>query len=161
MPEQPTLVSQSKDSRGKSQGPVFDKKHFKKQKVAIASVMAVAAVVAILISLSKINSSDEASKNDKSKTATISTTILKGDSKTLAARRVVTEYLKETVTELTAGQRLFMETNLRRTLADISLKVGESVEFKKEAIASLVIEAKALRASTLDKWEMYAKGIKF
>lgn len=124
-------------------------------------MIAVAVIVALLISLPKFNMPDKEANNDQSTTATISTTILKGDSKTTTARRAIAEYLKETTTELTAGQRLFMETNLRRALTDVRLKVGESVEFKKETIASLVTEAKALKATTLAKWEIYAKGIKF
>ena len=152
---------QNPKNQSKNIGPIFDKKHFKNNKVATMSVIVVAAVVALLVSLPKFNTPDKDAKTDQSTTAVISTTVLKGDSKTTTARRAVSEYLKETATELTAGQRLFMETNLRRVLADVRLKVGESVEFQKEAIASLVTEAKALRATTLAKWETYAKGIKF
>lgn len=157
----PKNTSGSTPKPTQSVGPIFDKKHFKNKKLVTASVVAVAVAVVLLISLPKSNTPDKETNIDQNKAVSISTIVVKGDSKTAAARRAVSEYLAtHAEVSLTAGQRLFMETNLRLALT-APLKVGETVEFKTETIASLITKAKELNQYVLPKWEALAKGVKF
>jgi len=93
---------------------------------------------------------------------TISQTIKPGDSRTVLARRALAEYLKTALDEsLSSGQKVFVETKLARTVTAAVLKTGNSVDFRLEDIKNFVAQAKGLTQSQLQKWENYARSVKF
>ena|SRR3989344_6987360 len=157
MPEQPTLVSQSKDSRGKSQGPVFDKKTRLKKKITLLLI----AVVAILFFMKNNGGKQDSINKTETDGATISVTVIRSDGYTKVARRALANYLSMHSEELlTNGQKVFIEDKLRRTLNQ-HLVVGEEVDFEMEKLQTLVVQAKSLSRRQLDKWDVYARSVKF
>lgn len=85
-----------------------------------------------------------------------------GDSRTALARRAVTDYLADSGDlNLSAGQKVFMETKLVQFVADEVLRSGQIIEFEIEVIHNLGHEAELLSPAALKKWEEYAKKVKF
>lgn len=84
-----------------------------------------------------------------------------GDSKIKLARRALANYLgKFTDTTLTNGQKVFIETVLSQTITD-ELKPGTRIGFDFENIKNLIEQSRLLTPSQLQKWEDYAKKVKF
>lgn len=93
---------------------------------------------------------------------TISEVVQTGDSKTHVARRAVTEYLKKSDDlTLTPGQRIFVEAKLIQSINNYDFRVGQTIEFDPEQIHLLGHEAESLSPATLQKWEKYAREVKF
>ncbi|MBI2669569.1 MAG: hypothetical protein HYX20_00230 [Candidatus Yanofskybacteria bacterium] len=84
-----------------------------------------------------------------------------GDSKIKLTRRALAGYLgKFTNTTLTNGQKVFIETVLSQTIVD-ELKPGAQIDFNFENIKTLIEQSRLLTPSQLQKWEDYAKSVKF
>lgn len=84
-----------------------------------------------------------------------------GESKIKLARRALGDYLdKFTSTTLTNGQKVFIETVLGQTIEE-ELKPGVRVDFDFENIKTLIEQSRLLTPSQLQKWEEYAKKVKF
>jgi len=98
----------------------------------------------------------------KTQTATMITQVVaKGDSQTLIARKALAEYLSEfSNTSLTSGQKVFIEELLQKEIKG-KLVEGTKIEFKIEDIENLIEQSFNLLPSTLEKWEMYAKNVRF
>lgn len=91
----------------------------------------------------------------------ITETAQSGDSKIKLARRALADYLdKFTDTTITKGQKVFIETVLSQTITD-ELKPGTRVDFDFENIKTLIEQSRLLTPSQLQKWEEYAKKVKF
>ena len=94
--------------------------------------------------------------------AVIVETVQRGDSKTRIARRAVSDYLNGNgELDLTPGQKVFIEANLVELLGNTTLQTGQIIEFKIEDIANLIHEAEQLSPATRQKWEDYAKKVRF
>lgn len=84
-----------------------------------------------------------------------------GESKIKLARRALADYLdKFAETTVTNGQKVFIETVLSQTITD-ELKPGAQVDFDFENIRTLIEQSRLLTPSQLQKWEEYAKRVKF
>ncbi len=91
----------------------------------------------------------------------ITETVQSGDSKIKLARHALTDYLgKFSDTTITNGQRVFIETVLSQTITE-ELKPGILIKLDFENIKTLIEQSRLLTPSQLQKWEDYAKGIKF
>lgn len=92
----------------------------------------------------------------------ISQEVRKGDSRTLIARRALADYL-QTATDVTlsAGQKVFVENKLSQLLANSALKVASNVEIKIDDIQAAITESQRLTKFQLQKWEEFAKKVKF
>ncbi|MBI2063255.1 MAG: hypothetical protein HYT61_03425 [Candidatus Yanofskybacteria bacterium] len=91
----------------------------------------------------------------------ITETAQSGDSKIKMARRALTGYLnKFTDTTVTNGQRVFIETVLSQTITD-ELKPGAQIDFDFKSVETLIEQSRLLTPSQLQKWEDYAKKVKF
>ncbi|MEX1064272.1 MAG: hypothetical protein WD898_01665 [Candidatus Paceibacterota bacterium] len=94
--------------------------------------------------------------------STITETVVRGDSYALIARRAISSYLANAPEhELTNGQRLFIEENIRRRVEDQTLAVGSKVVFTTMELEKVIDDAKRLRQSTLQKWEELSRKAKF
>ena len=72
-------------------------------------------------------------------------TATKGDGSTKLARRALANYLeKNPDTSLTAEHKIYIEDLLRRQVNDGHLKVGDTREFSKDAIANAIQKSKSL-----------------
>lgn len=88
--------------------------------------------------------------------------VQRGDSRTTIARRALAEYLTTAIDDVpTAGQKVFIENKLSQSLTDTILKVGTSIEIKIDDVKSVIEESKQLTQSQLQKWEGFAKKVKF
>src|SRR3989344_9472684 len=84
-----------------------------------------------------------------------------GESKIKLSRRALAGYLdKFTDTTLSNGQKVFIETVLSQTITD-ELKPGTRIDFDFENIKTLIEQSRLLTPSQLQKWEDYAKSVKF
>ncbi|MDO8669676.1 MAG: hypothetical protein Q7K65_05275, partial [Candidatus Buchananbacteria bacterium] len=91
----------------------------------------------------------------------ITETVQLSDSKIKLARRALADYLdKFTDTNITNGQKVFIETVLSQTMTD-ELKLGTQIDFDFENIKTLIEQSRLLTPSQLQKWEKYAKSVKF
>jgi hypothetical protein len=87
-------------------------------------------------------------------------TASKGDSTTKMARRALANYLeKNPDSSLTAEHKIYIEDMLRREVKDGRLRVGESREFSKNAIANAVEKSKTLSESQLKNLQKYANRV--
>ena len=160
--------------RTNTSGPVFEagpgwgtktKNWFSKYLLKV--ILPVAVVALLIYGFSTRNRGDHVddlfnppSINETS--ATINQTVLKGDSLTLIARRALADYLSGNPDVfLTTGQKIFIENKLSQSLASQTLKVGAEVEINTTTILNLIDESKQLTKSQLDKWENYARSIRF
>lgn len=92
----------------------------------------------------------------------ISEIIQPSDSKTLLARRALSQYLEANPGEqLTAGQRVFIETLLRNKVDRTFLRVGDVIRFLLNDVRDAVVKAKQLTKFQLEKWEELARRVRF
>lgn len=100
-------------------------------------------------------------KKENKAAMVITQTVTKGDSKTLIARRVLAEYLiKFPKVSLSNGQKIFIEELLRKEISEKPTE-GDKIEFKIQDIEAAIEASLKLLPSTLEKWEMYARNVKF
>lgn len=84
------------------------------------------------------------------------------DSQTHLARRITAKYLTQNMeSELTAGQKVFIETVLRETIPNKQVWAGNRIEIEVGEIKKTIEKAKTLSASQLEKWEKYAERVEF
>jgi hypothetical protein len=171
--QQPILLKSPEQKPKLHNGPIFEagpgwggklRKKINKlsKKRGVMPVIIFLLFAVIWISFFKvINLKPTTTENKQaSGTAKISETVLAGDNQTKLARRALSDYLtKFSEIKLTNGQRIFIEETLRRNLGPI--EPGTNVELSYRDIQSAITQAQALSKSTLAKWEIYAKGIKF
>lgn len=169
MEKQDTLFP-SHHKKTLSSGPIFEfgpgwgarlNKWFKKN--AGKKMLPPVSVIVLALGLFLILQRDSQIEKPESQTANIiSQTVLAGESKTHVARRAVTEYLEngDDLT-LTPGQRIYVETKLIKLIDDAKFRPGQIIEFDLEQIHILGHEAESLSATTLQKWEGYAKKVHF
>jgi len=120
--------------------------------------------IVIIVAMSIYVSKNKAENGEKTTAGNemIKIVVLHGDSRALLARRALAEYLKENPQEiLTGGQKLFIEEILRRKLANPKLIVGEVTEFAADDMKAAIAQAKQLTQFQLQKWEEYAKKVRF
>lgn len=87
-------------------------------------------------------------------------TAIKGDGSTNLARRALANYLeKNPDTSLSAEHKIYIEDFLRRQAKDGHLKVGDTREFSKDAIAKAIEKSKELNEKQLKNLEKYAKRV--
>lgn len=109
---------------------------------------------------SEETSTDESSSEDqKSVTSTddafVSTTA-NGDNQTVVVRRMVDNYLSGSDAELSAEQKLYVETNLVNDLGRTDfIPVGQEIKLAKETIAKRVEEARNLSEAAIARWSAY------
>lgn len=167
-PSQPSLLK-SPAHKPQLTGPVFEfgpgwgarlNKWLKKNtsKKMLPPISVVVLVLGLFLFLQR----DSRIEKPESQTANIIyQTVLAGESKTHITRRAVTEYLKNSDDlTLTPGQRIFVESKLVQSINDSDFRAGQ-VEFDAEQIHVLGHEAESLSPATLQKWEGYARGVKF
>lgn len=152
-------------------GPVFDfgpgwgarlGKWWRKNgsKKVLPPIAVLALMFGLVLTFSNRDKNERAA--DELQVATIGQAILRGDSYTHVARRTIAEYLKSHSTvELTPGQRVFIEEHLWRKVTDQPLVADAEIEFAIADIESLISQAKSLSPATLQKWEEYAKRVRF
>ena len=88
-----------------------------------------------------------------------SNTVIKGDSYTSIARRIVTSLI---TSETTKGARLYAETTLVQTIKNQPLIVGQSVSYDESAVRTyLTTDYANLFPSQRTKWEAMASKVKF
>jgi hypothetical protein len=167
---QPELMTPP-DNKYPGSGPVFEagpgwgkklnewfKKNFAKW---ILPVVGAVIIAAIILNLYKNNPGATATPT-VANTNLISQPVQKGDSRTLVARHALAQYLQMNPDQsLTNGQKLFIEEVLRRKIDAKPLAVGTTIEFSVSDIESAISQAKQLAPSTLAKWEIYAKNVRF
>lgn len=170
MAEQPKLKLHGNEN-ATGTGPVFEfgpgwgarlnkwfKKNWNKKLLPLLAILVLAA--GLILNFSNRNTGKKTA--DKEQAAMISQIVLPGDSKTHLARRAITNYLKNSDDlTLTPGQRIYAETKLVKLIDDNKFKVGQIIEFDPEQIHILGHEAESLSPAALQKWEEYAKGVKF
>lgn len=87
-------------------------------------------------------------------------TATKGDSTTKLARRALANYLeKNPDSTLTAQHKIYIEDYLRRQVKNGRLKIGETREFSKDAIAKAIEKSKGLNERQLKNLEKYAQRV--
>jgi len=87
-------------------------------------------------------------------------TASKGDSNTTLARRSLANYLeKNPDASLTAEHKIYIEDFLRRQVKDGRLKIGDTREFSKDAIANAIEKSKSLNEKQLKNLEKYSKRV--
>lgn len=101
----------------------------------------------------KGNRTDSEVKTDDSEFTTVAR---QGDNQTVLVRDVITKYLSAQDTELSAEQKLYIETNLVNSLSrDNSINPGYVVKLSKSVIEEKVSAAKALTQAELNRWKKY------
>lgn len=154
-----------------SSGPVFEpepgwgfsvKKWFKKYFWKI--ILPIIVIIIAVVSLAK-KTEQTASPNSPTPSLSLSTEIIneivkRGDSRTHLARRALADYLTSAPENLTAGQRVFIETKLRESVSS-PLTIGMTVKFQITEIQSAIGQAKQLSPTELKKWEIYARQVRF
>ena len=122
-------------------------------------------IVLVGYGFSTRNDGEQTKQPEKSAAAAedkISQSVTPGDSRTHLARRALAEYLQKAPDEvLTAGQKVFVETKLAKTVTAAVLKAGGAIDFRLEDIKNFAAQAKDLTQSQLQKWEIYARSVKF
>lgn len=176
--QQPKLLNQSNNKQlpdgsiyskfqGSGGGPIFEsrpgwgfyvKRWFGKY---FFKIILPAVVIIIIISIYISPKSTENGKETITPNETIKIMVLRGDGPALAARRALAEYLKSSPEELTAGQKIFIEEILRQKITDQVLIVGDQVKFTFDDIGTAIEQSKQLTEFQLQKWEEYAKKVKF
>ncbi len=111
-----------------------------------------------------VQSSEQASttptETSKETDSSFLETARKGDSVTKLARRALANYLeKNPDTSLTAEHKIYIEDFLRRQVKNGTLRVGESREFSKDAIAKAIEKSKTLNERQLKNLEKYSKRV--
>ncbi len=87
-------------------------------------------------------------------------TASKGDSNTTLARRSLANYLEKTPdASLTAEHKVYIEDFLRRQVRSGRLKVGDTREFSKDAIANAIEKSKGLSSKQLKNLEKFSKRV--
>ncbi len=88
--------------------------------------------------------------------------VLSSDSSVLLARRALADYLRVSPDQtLSPGQKVFVEEILRKTIDAITLTIDQRVEFNLDDVITAINKSKTLSASQLQKWEAYAKNVRF
>ena len=87
-------------------------------------------------------------------------TASKGDSNTTLARRSLANYLeKNPDASLTAEHKIYVADFLRRQVKSGRLKVGDTREFSKDAIAKAIEKSKSLSSKQLKNLQKYSKRV--
>jgi len=87
-------------------------------------------------------------------------TAAKGDGSTKLARRALANYLeKNPDAGLTAEHKIYIEDFLRRQVKNGNLKVGETREFSKDAIAKAIEKSKGLNERQLENLKQFSKKV--
>lgn len=87
-------------------------------------------------------------------------TAAKGDGTTTLARRALANYLeKNPDTSLSAEHKIYIEDYLRRQVKNGRLKVGDTREFSKDAIANAIEKSKGLSEKQLKNLQKYAQRV--
>lgn len=175
MEKQPILLNQPQEKQLPS-GPVFESgpgwgARIKNWLGRNFTKFILPAIILVLIIYGfwtkKQNNSPEPSVNSTlsitaNNDTSIAQTVQRGDSPTIVARRALSEYLQKLPNEnLTPGQKIFIEDELRKTINPASFKVGAVIEFETKTIDSLIERSKNLTKRQLDQWENYARKVKF
>lgn len=168
-PTQPSLLK-SPAHKPHSSGPVFEfgpgwgtrlNKWFKKN--AGKKILPPISIVVLALGLFLFFQGEKQVEKTKLQAANIiSQIVLAGESKTHVARRAVKEYLeKNDDLTLTHGQRIFVESKLVQLINSSDFRTGQVIEFDPEQIHTFGQEAESLSPATLQKWEGYAKKVRF
>src|SRR3989344_4231515 len=88
-------------------------------------------------------------------------TVRPRDGQTHLARRVLATYLEQEKIELTGGQKIFIENTLSAKIPEKLIEIGKKITIDAGEIKSAINQSKLLTASQLNKWEKYAKRVKF
>ncbi len=81
---------------------------------------------------------------------------VEGDNQTVVVRRMVESYLREADTELSAEQKLYVETNLVNDLGRTDfVAVGQNIALAESKVAERVEEAKNLSEAAIARWSAY------
>lgn len=87
-------------------------------------------------------------------------TASKGDGTTHLARRSLANYLEKSPdASLTVEHKIYIEDLLRRQVKDGRLKVGDTREFSKDAIANAIEKSKGLNEQQLQNLQKYSKMV--
>ena len=133
-------------------------KYFWKVVVPVLLVLVVVLALARRGGESPLVGSPTPSGNSQS----INQSVQPGDSHTLIARRALANYLQKFPdAALTAGQKVFIENRLAQTITVASFRVGTAIEFKLSDLQFALSAAHSLTRSELQKWEAYARGVRF
>lgn len=101
-------------------------------------------------------SSGEAQPQVNSSEEEYDSTTITGDNQTVVVRRIVEDYLKGAETELSAEQKLYVETNLVNDLGrNDFVAVGQSISLSKADVEKRVEEAKQLSEAKIALWSQY------
>ncbi|PJE51472.1 MAG: hypothetical protein COV29_00620 [Candidatus Yanofskybacteria bacterium CG10_big_fil_rev_8_21_14_0_10_36_16] len=83
------------------------------------------------------------------------------DSYTILARQALSEYLTENPTDLTNGQKVFIEETLRREVEEGTIQIGQEVTFQISNIKDAIDKANSLTPFQLQKWQAWAETVEF
>lgn len=87
-------------------------------------------------------------------------TAAKGDGSTKLARKALANYLeKNPDASLTVEHKIYIEDLLRRQVSDGRLKIGDTREFSKDAIAKAIEKSKGLNEGQLKNLQKYAQRV--
>lgn len=85
-----------------------------------------------------------------------SVSAVSGDNQTKLVRRIIDLHVEESDIEISAEQRLYVETNLVNNLPKNDLiYVGDTVKVTNDEMEKLVSEAKALTPAQISAWNAY------
>lgn len=85
----------------------------------------------------------------------ISTTV-RGDNQTVVMRRVIDAYLQQSEVELSAEQKLYVETNLVNDIGrNDFIAVDQEIAVAEEKVAQRVEEAQNLSDAAIARWSLY------
>lgn len=88
----------------------------------------------------------------------ITVSAMNGDGLTHLARRAATEYINHNnISDLTAGQRIYIEDYVRKTVASKRIKPGNTIAFKHDVFKTAIDKAKSLTESQRRNLSNYAK----
>jgi len=83
-------------------------------------------------------------------------TVRGGDNQTVIVRQMVNDYLSDESKDLTAPQRLYMETTLVDSIGrDDTIVIGSEISLSKDSVAAAAEESESLSARQLELWATY------
>ncbi len=133
-------------------------------------ILPVIVIVVVAYVIVSVSGKDTVADNTKSPSPTVSpssqptgiaVTVIAKDNYTLVARRAINEYDNILSAPLTKGMRLYLETELQKTLHDQPLQTGGTINVSRGNIAELLDAYAKLTATQRAKWEAMAKNVKF
>lgn len=99
-------------------------------------------------------------ENSKETDTAFVETAIRGEGRTHLARRALADYLaKNADSSLTGEHKVYIEDYLRKNAGGDGVKVGTSVEFSKDLIATAITKAKTLNERQLNNLKKYSSRV--